>query len=93
MSRHLAFFLSRIYKLSVQKLENSAVSRLMQKMADCTTCNSERFSKEPPETEEENGGLKRSLNDDNATDNAGNKIMKTEPGEKVQEHAHFLSYN
>ncbi|PFX15933.1 tRNA pseudouridine synthase A, mitochondrial [Stylophora pistillata] len=83
MSRHLAFFLRRIYKLSVQKLENSAVSRLMQKMADCTTCNSERFSKEPPKTEEENGGLKRSLNDDNTTDNAGNKIMKTEPGEKV----------
>ena len=87
MSRHLASFLSKIYKLSVQKLEYSAVSRLLKNMAEDTTCNAEKFSEEPHKTQGENDGLKRCLDDDNTTEDTGKKRMKTEPGEKVQENA------
>lgn len=87
MSRHLASFLSKIYKLSVQKLEYSAVSRLLKNMAEDTTCNAEQFSEEPHKTQGENDGLKRCLGDDNTTEDTGKKRMKTEPGEKVQENA------
>lgn len=87
MSRHLASFLSKIYKLSVQKLEYSAVSRLLKNMAEDTTCNAEQFSEEPHKTQGENDGLKRCLDDDNTTEDTGKKRMKTEPGEKVQENA------
>lgn len=87
MSRHLASFLSKIYKLSVQKLEYSAVSRLLKNMAEDTTCNVEQFSEEPHKTQGENDGLKRCLGDDNTTEDTGKKRMKTEPGEKVQENA------
>ena len=84
MSRHLASFLSKIYKLSVQKLEYSAVSRLLKNMAEDTTCNAEQFSEEPHKTQGENDGLKRCLDDDNTTEDTGKKRMKTE---KVQENA------
>lgn len=87
MSRHLASFLSKIYKLSVQKLEYSAVSRLLKNMAEDTTCNAEQFSEEPHKTQGENDGLKRCLDDDSTTEDTGKKRMKTEPGEKVQENA------
>ena len=87
MSRHLASFLSKIYKLSVQKLEYSAVSRLLKNMAEDTTCNAEQFSEEPHKTQGENDGLKRCLDNDNTTEDTGKKRMKTEPDEKVQENA------
>ena len=83
MSRHLASFLRKIYKLSVQKLEYSAVSRLLKNMAEDTTCSAEQFSEEPHNDD----GLKRCLDDDNTTEDTGKKRMKTEPGEKVQENA------
>ena len=83
MRPFISLFLCKVYNLHVQKLRYSAVRRLLDldKMADDNTCKIDENSVSCPETSEDNGSLKRPLNDDIELENTSNKKLKTELGD------------
>lgn len=83
MGKYLPSFLRKIYALAVQRIEYSAVSRLLDKMSDESTCKTDQIKMDSPNTTAENDSLKRPLQDESTTEDPANKRMKTELGEKV----------
>lgn len=80
MPRFFSLFLYKFYNLQVPKLRYSAVRRLLDldKMADNNTCKVDENSLSGPEKSEDNGSLKRPLNDDIKVEDISNKRLKTE---------------
>lgn len=84
MPRFVSLFLYRFYNLKVPKLRYSAVRGLLDqdKMADNNTCKVDENSLSSPEKSDDNGSLKRPLNDDIKIEDTSNKRLKTEIGDE-----------
>ena len=84
MPRFISLFLCKFYNLRVPRLRYSALRRLLDldKMADDSTCQIDDNSVSFPETSEDNGSLKRSLNEDIEIEDTSNKRLKTELGDE-----------
>ena len=84
MPRFVSLFLCKFYNLRVPRLRYSALRRLLDldKMADDSTCKIDENSVSCPETSEDNGSLKRSLNENIEIEDTSNKRLKTELGDE-----------
>lgn len=83
MPRFISLFLCKVCNLHVPRLRYSTVRRLLDllsvdKMAEDSTCEINENSVSCPETSEDSGSLKRSLNDDIKIEDTSNKRPKTE---------------
>lgn len=83
MPRCISLFLCKVCNLHVPRLRYSTIRRLLDlnKMADDSTCKIDDNSVNCPDTSEDNGSLKRSLNDDIKIEDTSNKRLKIEIGD------------
>ena len=83
MPRFISLFLCKVCNLHLPRLRFSTVRRLLDldKMADDSTCKIDENSVSCSETLEDNGSLKRSLDDDIKIEDTSNKRLKTELGD------------
>lgn len=83
MPRFISWFLCKVCNLHVSRLRYSTVRSLLDvyKMAEDSTCKIDENSVSCPATSEDNGSLKRSLDDDIKIEDTSNKRLKTELGD------------